>query len=640
MPDDWGGADSASSTTTAVGVLVKVVVTLGAGLVAVGLLAWLYLRRTKTSSASLEEILASEAKGSSLADPDATSEEGLEAIKAAPWPASLPGMERVMAYEDLKETSASESGEMSTESRTKLRHALMDRCQAHVVWLLRLQREQRSMERLSRRGMISQQDYRKFCAFADQLEAEVATVREEAAWLCDDDTKAAQAADEIWHIAVQIWQQRRQQSQEQLASSKQGQVDQEQLKLKERDDSRRAKARAADAKRSLKGLKGGFLGGTKPAKNHVKRQRAKATPDELSGSEPSREEEETTTTQQEERYQSATWPEELPCAGARSRYEKLKKQTVAEFGGVEAKVPEGPGRRRLRQALMDRCQHHVPFVRFIEAEQARARAALERSKWRSGVGAPSGEDLGRLQTMDSLAKQEMELVQSEAEWLGDPSGMPGMGDRIWQHAFDLEQQLRLRRQEQDKQHRMATDKALKAYASREAKPWPKHLPGSKQRNDYDQLKASALRNLSQAAQQAMLSGRLAHHVVGPDVSKKLFTALVHRAIQCVPIIRRLQNEATAVKIAVDRGHIDDDDLANFNLIDAAVKREVDAVKVEADWLADPNSSSRRMGDNIWAHAFKSHEEKRQAVLANLKERQQQAQQTRPTEAAEEPNAAD
>ena len=37
------------------------------------------------------------------------------------------------------------------------------------------------------------------------------TFRRQAAWLCGDEAQARRAADEIWRIAVQIWQQRRQQ---------------------------------------------------------------------------------------------------------------------------------------------------------------------------------------------------------------------------------------------------------------------------------------------------------------------------------------------------------------------------------------------------------------------------------------------
>jgi len=588
-------------------VLIRVVVTMCAVVVplVVGFVYWM----RRGASGSLEEILASDKKsgGALPLDPDATSEEGLEAVKSARWPEELPGLERIWAYEEMKEAAVA-SGEVAPGDRTKLRHALMDRCQAHVAWLLRLEKEQRSMDRLSRRGMISTSDYQRFTKFADELDAEVNCVREEAAWLCDDQSKAEQAADEIWRIAVQIWQQRRQQQ----SSEAKAEADKVSAQAKERDEGRRARVRAAEAKRSMKGLKGGFLSSSSsPAAPGGQQQeggeKRKPKRDEAANG--------------EEAYEAARWPAELPCAAARARYEKLKKQIVTESGGGE--VAEGVARQRLRQALMERCQHHVPFVRFVENEQARARAALERSKWRSGKGAPSSEDLGKIQAMDALAKQEMELVQAEAEWLGDPSGEPGMGDRIWQHAFEIEAQLRLRRQEQEKQQRVATEKTLKSYASRDAKPWPKQLPGAKQRAEYETQKAQALRNLPQAAQHAMLQGRPALRVVGPEITSKLRAALVHRAVQCVPLIQRLQAEAAAVKIAADRGQVDDDDLANFRAVDDAVKKEVDAVKAEADWLAD---DSRKMADSIWAHAFKVHAEKRQAVLAKLQQQQQQQQQ--------------
>lgn len=620
-------------------VLLRVVVTMLCVLIPLLGVGWLWWRRTKEDEgAPLEEILASDGAQPQLSDADATSIEGLEAVKAAAWPTSLPGLERILAYEDLKSDALdradeTEDGDLLAEDRSKLRHALMDRCQAHVAWLLRLEREQRSMERLSRRGMISTSDYQKFTAFADELDAEVNSVREEAAWLCDDESKAAQAADEIWRIAVQIWQQRRQQ-QSQEAKAQNDKLHQTE---KERDEAKKAKARALEAKKSLKGLKGGFLGGSTDKKK--KSNSSMSSNDGGNKSETSKKEEasSSSSSSEENRYIPARWPEELPCAPARARYLKLKKATCGDRDPPEA-LEEGPGRQRLRQALMERCQHHVPFVRFVKAEEARARAALERSKWCSGAGAPTPEDLGKIQAMDALAKQEMELVEAEAEWLGDPSGSPGMAGRIWQHAFDLEAQMRQRRQEHEKQQRAATEKALKAYASREAKPWPKQLPGSRQRGEYETAKAAALRGLSQAQQNAMLQGRPAQQIIGGEATKKLREALVNRALQCVPLIQRLQTDAGAVKIASERGQVDDDDLQNFKFVDSAVKAEVEAVKVEADWLGG-GDEGRRMGDAIWPHAFKVHAEKRQGVLAKLQEqklRQQQQEEETNKSAANQP----
>lgn len=593
----------------ALAVLARVVTTIIA--IALGLfgLVW-WSRRGSRDNPSLEEILASGAGSAQpVEDPYAISEEGMEAINSSPWPDTLPGVDKVVAYEELKRAALEQSdgADLDLEERGRLRHALMDRCQAHVAWLLRLQRERRSIERLSRRGIISQSDYKRFAKFADELDAEVTAVQEEAAWLCDDETKAAEAPDDVWRIAVQLWQQRRQQ---QLQEAK-VKAEQEQLKAKERDEGRKAKERAADAKRSLKGLKGGFLGSAKSGT--TKKGSTRST-----NGDGKKQEAINSSSQDDDEppYKTADWPAELPCTAARHRYERLKKQSLAETG----EVAEGPARQRLRQALMERCQHHVRFVRFIEAEQARAREALERSKWRSGAGAPSSEDLGKIQTMDALAKQEMELVQAEADWLGDPSGEPGMGDRIWQHAFDFERQMRLRHQERDKQQRIAADKVMKVYAAREAKPWPKHLPGAKQRTDYENAKGSALRGLSQSAQRAMLEGRPAQYVIGPEATKRLRAALVQRAMQCVPIIQRLQAEAAGVKLAAERGHVEDDDLENFQRIEAAVNQELESVKAEADWLAE--SGTRKMGDSIWPQAFKVHAERRQAVLAKLRQQQE------------------
>ena len=36
----------------------------------------------------------------------------------------------------------------------------------------------------------------------------------------------------------------------------------------------------------------------------------------------------------------------------------------------------------------------MPSIRVLQQEQVRIRACLERAKWRSGVGAPTAEDLG------------------------------------------------------------------------------------------------------------------------------------------------------------------------------------------------------------------------------------------------------
>jgi len=127
----------------------------------------------------------------------------MEVVKSASWPRELPGLAEIEAYEVIKcEVLNEESkGEgVADEARMRLRHALMDRCQAHVAWLLRLEREQRSIERMARRGMMSEADFQIFSRFAERLDTEVNEVREEAAWLCDDSERSRQASEEIWCV--------------------------------------------------------------------------------------------------------------------------------------------------------------------------------------------------------------------------------------------------------------------------------------------------------------------------------------------------------------------------------------------------------------------------------------------------------
>ena len=125
----------------------------------------------------------------------------MEAVKSAPWPRELPGLDEMEEYEVVKEAALNEVStdeDITDEARMRLRHLLMDRCQVHVAWLLRLEREQRSIERMARRGMMSETDFQTFSRFAERLDAEVNEVREEAGWLCDDPERSRQASEEIW----------------------------------------------------------------------------------------------------------------------------------------------------------------------------------------------------------------------------------------------------------------------------------------------------------------------------------------------------------------------------------------------------------------------------------------------------------
>lgn len=128
----------------------------------------------------------------------------LARVNSVRWPLELPGLKEIRAYMTLKEQVLREEGyELNSEARARLRHALMDRCQVHVAWLLRFEREQHSIERMARRGMMSEDDFRKFSRFAECLDREVSDVREEAGWLCEDPECNRQASEEIWCVSRQ-----------------------------------------------------------------------------------------------------------------------------------------------------------------------------------------------------------------------------------------------------------------------------------------------------------------------------------------------------------------------------------------------------------------------------------------------------
>lgn len=248
-------------------------------------------------------------------------EDEVESVKLSPWPHELPGITKIEFYGSLKKQVLEESlGEgLDSASGIRLRHALMERCQVHVAWLLRLEMEQRSIERMVRRGMMSESDFRKFSRFAELLDAEVNEVREEAGWLRDSSGRYARASTEIWRVAVQIWHQRRQCD--------------------------RVKMRGGIEKRE---------------KNPVANENSSI----LSG--PS----------SDKGFKMTQWPETLPSARSIQKYEALKAKCLAEDECPDAT-------QHLRAALMERCQKQVPWMLRLQQERERMRAATERAQWQS-----------------------------------------------------------------------------------------------------------------------------------------------------------------------------------------------------------------------------------------------------------------
>ena len=157
---------------------------------------YLFVKKDEVSN----EVLLNDG-GEERLSTTSTANDEMDSVRSAPWPQELPGLGLIEAYETLKDELLDELDnyeDVPDTARVRLRHALMDRCQVHVAWLLRLEREQRSIERMARRGMMSEVDFQTFSRFAEQLDAEVNEVREEAAWLCDDPERSRQASDEIW----------------------------------------------------------------------------------------------------------------------------------------------------------------------------------------------------------------------------------------------------------------------------------------------------------------------------------------------------------------------------------------------------------------------------------------------------------
>jgi hypothetical protein len=472
----------------------------------------------------------------------------------------------------------------------------MDRCQIHVAWLLRFEREQQSIERMARRGMMSEADFRKFTRFAERLDVEVCEVREEAGWLCDDPQLSRHASEEIWRIAVQIWHQRRQEA------SRRGL----------RTEVVHARAVATG---SLKGLKSGFLSKRSPGSTvETTSNPACAGPCHV----------------------VIKWPKHLPASSIIQQYETLKTQLLSKG----AQIAEAGDKQRLRELLMERCRQQVPWMHRLQQERQRVRTAIERAQWLPDT-MPASNDVAELNEFENKCRAESAQVVEEAEWLGDEAGNPGMGDRIWPMAFELYAKAKAMRAEHENSQRVHHEKTLKAYADQAARPWPRELPGGNQRLSYEQLKASSLKHLPLPAQAAMLQGGYAPGVIGNGISNQLRAALMSRCQQLIPLIHRLQAEGHAFKMANERGQVDDQDAFHFEALDKKIKSEINAVKVEAEWLSDDTGSRVGMGDQIWPAAFQIYAKRRAEVAKQIQSAQMmQRQQLRDTVQSEGPVASD
>ena len=143
--------------------------------------------------------------------------------------------------------------------------------------------------------------------------------------------------------------------------------------------------------------------------------------------------------------------------------------------------------------------------------------------------------------------------------------------------------------------------------------WPRELPGGAERAAYAELKAKAMDGLGERGRQAMLEGRLAPEVVGEASAGELRKCLMDRAVKVVPLLQRLQAEARAVRVARERDQVDDATLGAFDAVDGAMKREIDEVKGEAEWLSDQTGQRRGMGEQIWPMAFQVYAQRRAEV---------------------------
>ena len=233
--------------------------------------------------------------------------------------------------------------------------------------------------------------------------------------------------------------------------------------------------------------------------------------------------------------------------------------------------------------------------------------ATERGAWRGGAGAPSADDVGRYRAFETALKGEMEAVEEEAAWLGDRSRT------VWKAAFELAAKRAVARAEQQKKAAAAHDAFVEQYARGDNKPWPRELPGGAARAAYAELKAKAMGALGERERQAMLEGRPALQVVGEAPAGELRKSLMDRAVKVVPLLQRLQAEARAVRVARERDQVDDATLGAFDAVDGAMKREIDEVKGEAEWLSDQTGQRRGMGEQIWPMAFQVYAQRRAEV---------------------------
>lgn len=342
-------------------------------------------------------------------------------------------------------------------------------------------------------------------------------------------------------------------------------------------------------------------------------------------------------------FEAMKWPAQLPAVSAIRQYEALKAKALKDGATADGvPLPEGETKQRLRRALMERCQLQVPWLHRLKQERRRVHAAMERARWQSGA-TPTAEDLGKLKQFENMCKTETGKVEEEAEWLGDKDGAAGMGNRIWPMAFELHAKANTQSAEREKMVQAHYEKTLKAYTERSAKPWPTALPGIAQRMTYEQMKAAVLKQLPQPAQAAMLEGRPAPQVVGGQVARQLRAALMARCQQIVPLIQRLQAEGRAFKTAAERGQVEDDDASRFRAIDIDVKAEIDAVKVEAEWLSDDTGNRLGMGDQIWPAAFQIYAKRRAEVAKQIQAAKIQREQlptAAPLDALKSPIVAD
>mmetsp|Transcript_13342 Transcript_13342/g.16123 ORF Transcript_13342/g.16123 Transcript_13342/m.16123 type:complete len:356 (+) Transcript_13342:394-1461(+) len=337
----------------------------------------------------------------------------------------------------------------------------------------------------------------------------------------------------------------------------------------------------------------------------------------------------------EQRFQTTQWPPILPNARQREIYERMKKDAIETHNktssssgntGKNYHLPENDIKQQLRQVLMERCQALIPLLRAIDAEKERYRAAVDRSRWGSENLAPTAEDWGRLEQIGNLAATERRLVEEEADWLGDREGkVTNMGEQIWSMAY---QSYMEQRGAAEKHKQNETKRVLQAYAAGNAKPWPKQLPGAKQREDYERLKSSFLNNLSSSSQAAIIQGKPVAQVIGADGTKQFRSALMLRCQQLVPLIIRLDLEARGTHMAAEKGHVPENEYQQFKQLEDTVKHEMQLVKQEAAWI----SGDANTAEHIWQMAIHLYNQRRAEIAKQLEIKRQQAQAPSPSQA--------